>query len=693
MNNVLKLSGALKVGNLASAPSNPQEGYIYFNTTTGKFQMYENGSFREVSAEQIAAHLTNDAALKHDADQVDYQRADGSRKNIQADATSGNVEAALSDLDDAIGALDATPTNYTPADAGIVADHLAAIDAALATAGSKEFSDADFRIQDNADNTKKIAFEASAVAASTTRTISMPDADVDLGKVASAIQKDGTVAFIADQSMGGYKLTEVGAIEADADLSIERAGTQALVITGNGSGPNGNGVALKAADNASHPDIALFGGRPNAGAANSGGAGIFTQAPNADFNSGLIDLYTGPTSGTGNSGDIFVGSGDSVNGNSGSINIYSGTPSGSGTRGSISLSAKQVNVSVADNLSMGSKPIVNMADPTNAQDAATKNYVDTNAILSSEKGANNGVAPLDAGGKIAASYLPNTVMEYQGNWNASTNSPALADGVGNTGDVWRVNVAGTQDLGSGSITFAIGDFVIYNGSVWEKSVNSNDVVSVNGQQGVVSLDTDDISEGVTNLYFTDARAKSAAVSDSITDGVTDVAPSQNAVFDALALKLANVVEDTTPQLGGDLDVNGKAIEDAANEILLAGANAVRRAKQASKTNFVEEEYIHSITLSASQTDAVISALSFAHATFEGCEVTYKVKEDTSGDIRIGTLRVVSNGTNVSITDTFTDTAETGISFSAAVNGANVEIKYSSGANGAVMRADVKRIKA
>lgn len=48
--------------------------------------------------------------------------------------------------------------------------------------------------------------------------------------------------------------------------------------------------------------------------------------------------------------------------------------------------------------------------------------------------------------------------------------------------------------------------------------------------------TDDLSEGVSNLYFLDARAKSACVADSITNGVLDVAASQNAVFDALALK-------------------------------------------------------------------------------------------------------------------------------------------------------------
>ena len=56
--------------------------------------------------------------------------------------------------------------------------------------------------------------------------------------------------------------------------------------------------------------------------------------------------------------------------------------------------------------------------------------------------------------------------------------------------------------------------------------------------------TDALTEGVTNLYFTAARAKAAAVADAINDGTTDVAPSQNAVFDALAGKQASDTELT-----------------------------------------------------------------------------------------------------------------------------------------------------
>ena len=101
-------------------------------------------------------------------------------------------------------------------------------------------------------------------------------------------------------------------------------------------------------------------------------------------------------------------------------------------------------------------------------------------------------------------------IEYKGHWDASTNTPTLADGTGTNGSYYIVSVAGTQDLGSGAITFNVGDAVIYDGASgkWERSINSNEVVSVNGKKGAVVLNTDDISEGTTNLYYTDARVDS-----------------------------------------------------------------------------------------------------------------------------------------------------------------------------------------
>lgn len=102
------------------------------------------------------------------------------------------------------------PTNYSAA-TNTVQDHLAGIDTALANAAAVEFSDSTFRIKDNLDATKKIAFEASAITTATVRTITMPDANVNLADANNAILKDGTRAFTADQPMGGFKLTGLAA--------------------------------------------------------------------------------------------------------------------------------------------------------------------------------------------------------------------------------------------------------------------------------------------------------------------------------------------------------------------------------------------------------------------------------------------------------------------------------------------------
>ena len=55
-------------------------------------------------------------------------------------------------------------------------------------------------------------------------------------------------------------------------------------------------------------------------------------------------------------------------------------------------------------------------------------------------------------------------------WNASTNSPTLANGTGTSGQTYRVTTAGTA-LG---ITFAVGDYITYTGTVWQKSLSLND---------------------------------------------------------------------------------------------------------------------------------------------------------------------------------------------------------------------------
>lgn len=164
-------------------------------------------------------------------------------------------------------------------------------------------------------------------------------------------------------------------------------------------------------------------------------------------------------------------------------------------------------------------------------------------IPSSEKGAAGGVATLDGGGKVPVAQLPNSIMEYQGTWNASTNTPTLADGVGNTGDVYRVTVAGSQDLGSGSISFSVGDYAIYNTlGVWEKADTTDAVATVNGMTGNVTVDA--INELTGDVIAGPASGSESKVATIPNDTVTNAKAANMAAWN---LKLRNNSSSGDPQ--------------------------------------------------------------------------------------------------------------------------------------------------
>lgn len=89
---------------------------------------------------------------------------------------------------------------------------------------------------------------------------------------------------------------------------------------------------------------------------------------------------------------------------------------------------------------------------------------------------------------------PGAILNYKGTWNASTNSPSLSDGTGSGGDVYRVSVAGSRNLGSGTISWEVGDYAIYSPvtSSWEKADTTDAVSSVAGRTGAVTLTSADL---------------------------------------------------------------------------------------------------------------------------------------------------------------------------------------------------------
>lgn len=84
----------------------------------------------------------------------------------------------------------------------------------------------------------------------------------------------------------------------------------------------------------------------------------------------------------------------------------------------------------------------------------------------SQVGAANGVVPLNAGVTIDPIYLGITLSIPLEGWNAATNTPTLSDGTGNANEYCFVSVAGTQNLGSGNLVCAVGNFLYHDGVKW-----------------------------------------------------------------------------------------------------------------------------------------------------------------------------------------------------------------------------------
>ena len=119
-----------------------------------------------------------------------------------------------------------------------------------------------------------------------------------------------------------------------------------------------------------------------------------------------------------------------------------------------------------------------------------------------DAGAALGVATLDAGGKVPQSQIPLMGdLNYQGTWNASTNTPTLTSSVGTKGYYYVVDVSGNTNL-NGITDWVIGDWAIFNGSIWQKVDNTDAVTSVNGQVGTVVLTASSVGAVPTTRTIT-----------------------------------------------------------------------------------------------------------------------------------------------------------------------------------------------
>lgn len=137
-------------------------------------------------------------------------------------------------------------------------------------------------------------------------------------------------------------------------------------------------------------------------------------------------------------------------------------------------------------------------------------------------------------------------LTYEGAWNANTNSPALASGVGTNGDYYVVDTAGSTNL-DGITDWKIGDWAIFNGTAWQKIDQTNTVSSVNGQVGAVVLGVANIAGAVANtvnILTTGLATGGGALTGNVTITVLDVPAANVTGLGTMATQNANAVAIT-----------------------------------------------------------------------------------------------------------------------------------------------------
>jgi hypothetical protein len=212
--------------------------------------------------------------------------------------------------------------------------------------------------------------------------------------------------------------------------------------------------------------------------------------------------------------------------------------SGTSYNGSTAVTIAIANTGVTANTYGSASAVPVFA--VNAQGQITS-VTSTNISIASsaitDKGIAGGVASLDGSGTVPTSQLPAAVLgalNYQGTWNASTNTPTLASGVGTKGYYYVVNVAGTTNL-DGITDWIVGDWAVFNGTVWQKVDNTDAVTSVNGYTGTVVLSYSDVgapstsgtnATGTWNIGISGNAATATTATNATNVGIT--ADSTNA---------------------------------------------------------------------------------------------------------------------------------------------------------------------
>lgn len=409
--------------------------------------------------------------------------------------------------------------------------------------------------------------------------------DVDTRALDSAvIKKDGSVAFTAAQSMGGFKLTSLAA-----------------------------GTAASDAVNKGQFDAALEGLKPKAAVR------VATTAN--------ITIATAL-----NAGDVIDG-----------VTLANGD-----------------RVLVKDQTAAEANGIyVVSATPTRSTDFDSLSPIDevNGSLVAVQEGTANA-------GKVFVQSGVVAVLDTDPiNFVFFNSSASLVGGDGIT--VSGSNVSIDHD-GEG-LQFVTGQLALeLDGTTLSKSAAGLKVNSITSAE--VSDFNEAVQDAVGNIFSNTSTIEFTY--DDASDEITAIVP-------------ANGITDNEIASGVD------ATKIADGSVTNTEFQYINSLTSNAQTQLDNKEPLHNTTLvqatnaslGANVTNEVVTGLTFAFASFNGCIVDYRIAKGTL--VRIGKLLVASDGTNVSLSDSFVETVDSTIVFEAVINGSDINIRHTNTESGTI----------
>lgn len=557
--------------------------------------------------------------------------------------------------------------------------------AQLATAAN-EFLTNVFRLDDNSDPTKKIAFDATAITTGTTRTLKMANANVDLANL--------TNSNISASAAIAYSKLNLSASIVNADIA-----TAAAIAV--------NKLAALTANRAVASDS----------------SGFLVASATTDTELGYLSGVTSPiqsqinaiSTGLSWKNAVLVAT---------TANI---TLSGEQTIDGFLTSSSRVLVKNQTTQANNGIYVSAAGAWTRASDMNTWAQIPAAALFVQEGTVNGDVAFVctsQPGGTLgstavtfvqfsaAGSYIAGNGISISGTTISANVDNSTIDFTGSQLEVKTGGITNTQINASAAIAYSK---LNLSGSIVNADINTSAAIvysKLSLSNSIVNADINSaaaiaysklaLSNSIINADINSTAAiaysklaaltTSRALQSNSSTGFIEVSAVTNtelgyvsgvtsAIQTQLNTKLSSVSQDTAPTLGGDLTLNSKVF-----------IGVERRG--ASNAASVQQEYLEfSLTQS---TTAVASSLTFDSRNFKGVSIEYTISN--GNDRRKGRLELACNNatgadsTVISLTDQSTETADILVSWSAAMNSHNVELSYTTGSGTFNMDADIKRFR-